>query len=244
MSTDGVSAEDVDVIVFDVNETLSDMRPLGAAFAAVGTPEQLAATWFAGILRDGFAAAVAGDNVPFARIAERGLIGLLATHGVDGPEQAVTSIMNALQALEVHPDVVPGIEALHGRADLVTLGNGSAATARGLLEGAGVVNAFARFLSVEDAPAWKPHRTAYAHAASTCDSPPERMLMVAVHPWDIHGAHAAGLRTAWIDRDGGRYPEYFTPPDLAVPDLVASPNGSATTCESWFVGLLARRPGQ
>lgn len=221
LSTDGLSAEDVDVIVFDVNETLSDMRPLGAAFAAVGATEALAATWFAGILRDGFAAAVAGDNLPFARIAERGLVGLLATHGANRPEQAATSIMDALQALEVHPDVAPGIEALYGRAELVTLGNGSEATARGLLERAGVVNAVARFLSVEDAPAWKPHRSAYAYAASACGTPPERMLLVAVHPWDIHGAHAAGLRTAWINRDGGPYPAYFTPPDVAAPDLLA-----------------------
>jgi 2-haloacid dehalogenase len=45
------------------------------------------------------------------------------------------------------------------------------------------------------------------------------MLLVAVHPWNIHGAHAAGMRTAWLNRHGGQYPAYFTTPDLQVPDL-------------------------
>jgi 2-haloacid dehalogenase len=42
------------------------------------------------------------------------------------------------------------------------------------------------------------------------------MLLAAVHPWDIHGAAEAGLRTAWVSRTGGPYPEYFRTPDLTV----------------------------
>jgi 2-haloacid dehalogenase len=43
--------------------------------------------------------------------------------------------------------------------------------------------------------------------------------MVAVHPRDIDGAARAGLRTAWIDRAGGPYPGYLTPPDHRVSSL-------------------------
>jgi 2-haloacid dehalogenase len=39
---------------------------------------------------------------------------------------------------------------------------------------------------------------------------------VAVHPWDLHGAAAAGLRTIWVNRHGQTYPEFFTAPDLTV----------------------------
>ena len=45
-------------------------------------------------------------------------------------------------------------------------------------------------------------------------------MLVAVHPWDIDGAARAGLATAWIDRTGAPYPEYFTAPDLAACSLV------------------------
>lgn len=211
--------ESVETIVFDVNETLSDMAPLGAAFAAVGAPEELAAIWFAGILRDGFAAALTGDNVPFAAIAQDSAVRLLTARHVEDVDDAVASIMAAMQALDVHPDVVPGIEALRSRAPLVTLSNGATTVARGLVVRAGILDAFARLLSVEDAPAWKPAASSYAYAADACGTVPERMLLVAVHPWDIHGAHAAGLRTAWINRDGGAYPSYLSPPDLEAPDL-------------------------
>jgi 2-haloacid dehalogenase len=42
------------------------------------------------------------------------------------------------------------------------------------------------------------------------------MLLVAVHPWDIHGASLAGLRTAWVNRSGAAYPSYFAAPDHVV----------------------------
>jgi len=42
------------VVVFDVNETLSDMAPMAERFAEVGAPELAARLWFAVLLRDGF----------------------------------------------------------------------------------------------------------------------------------------------------------------------------------------------
>ena len=43
------------VLLFDVNETLSNMSPMASRFVDVGAPAHLAATWFASLLRDGFA---------------------------------------------------------------------------------------------------------------------------------------------------------------------------------------------
>ena len=37
-------------MLFDVNETLSDMSPIGQRFVDVGAPAHLAATWFAALL--------------------------------------------------------------------------------------------------------------------------------------------------------------------------------------------------
>lgn len=209
------------MVVFDVNETLSDMSPLGEAFAAAGAPAHLARTWFAGILRDGFAITAAGGNAAFAEIAQDSLVRLLAESGDAVDDAAAGPIISAMRQLDVHPDVVPGVEALRGVAELVTLSNGSASVAEGLLERSGLREHFSDLLSVDDAPAWKPARSAYAYAAAETGHPAERMLLVAVHPWDIHGAHEAGLRTAWINRTGAQYPGYFSPPDLQAADLTA-----------------------
>ena len=70
------------VVVFDVNETLSDMTPVTEAFTDLGAPGHLAQVWFAALLRDGFAAAAAGGLVPFA---ELGREAPAAAPGVGGP---------------------------------------------------------------------------------------------------------------------------------------------------------------
>ena len=49
------------------------------------------------------------------------------------------------------------------------------------------------------------------------------MLLVAVHPWDIHGAARSGLRTAWLNRTGARYPSYFQAPDITISVLTELP---------------------
>jgi 2-haloacid dehalogenase len=212
----------ISVIVFDVNETLSDMSPMGQRFREVGAPDELAKLWFAILLRDGFALAASGDNGSFANIGADVLRGLLSRAELDRPlDAAVDHVMGGMKDLEVHPDVPDGIRALAAAGlRLVTLSNGSAQIAGTLFSGAGIRNEFESLLSVEDAPAWKPARSSYEYAAASTGTDASGMLLVAVHPWDIHGAARAGLRTAWLNRTGDRYPTYFEAPDFTVTALI------------------------
>lgn len=213
------------VIVFDVNETLSDMAPLGEAFAQVGAPRTLARLWFATLLRDGFALAASGGKASFASIGADALRTLLAAEGISGNlDTAVERVMAAMQNLSLHPDVPDGIRALAAAGHrLVTLTNGATANTDKLLVAGGVRDKFELLLSVEDAPAWKPAKAAYEYAATAAGADPSQMLLVAVHPWDIHGAAKSGLRTAWINRTGARYPSYFQSPDITIPALTGLP---------------------
>src|SRR5665647_1893539 len=134
------------LLVFDVNETLSDMSPLAARFEDVGAPAHLAQIWFAELLRDGFALTVSGVAEPFARL---------------GGEMLRVRLDD--QDLDLHPDVAEGLNALANLGiRLVTLSNGSAQLAQRLLDGAGVRHLFDRLLSVEEAGIWKPASGAYA----------------------------------------------------------------------------------
>lgn len=213
------------VVVFDVNETLSDMSPVGDTFADLGAPRHVAQVWFAALLRDGFAAAAMGGLVPFAELGREGVRPLLEEAvGLAGGEldQAVDRVMASFGGLALHPDVAPGVRALaDAGVRMVTLSNGSADIAERLLRRAGIREAFEHVLSVEDAGIWKPAADAYNYAADRCATTPQQMLMVAVHPWDLHGAAAAGLHTAWVertvaDRPPSRYPGYFRAPDHVV----------------------------
>ncbi|MDH2444479.1 haloacid dehalogenase type II [Amnibacterium sp. CER49] len=209
------------VIVFDVNETLSDLAPLAQRFADVGADPRTARIWFGEVLRDGFALTLAGTPVPFATLAAERARALLAGSDVDG---GVEHVLEGLRGLAVHRDVVPGIAALSGAGfRLVTLTNGATATAERLLGDAGVLPAFERLLSVEEtdaAGAWKPSPAAYRSAEHALGLPPERLLLVAVHPWDVHGAATAGWRTAWLDRRSEPYPVSMRQPDLRAAGLV------------------------
>jgi 2-haloacid dehalogenase len=213
------------VVVFDVNETLSDMSTLAGRFRDIGAPEQTDRVWFASLLRDAFALTAAGGTERFATFASAGLRGILTglplTRDLDA---AVEHVMDGFSALEVHPDVPDGVRALRNSGlRLVTLSNGSAGVADRLLTGAGLRDQFEQLLSVEDAGVWKPAPGSYAYAARTCGVDLAEMMLVAVHPWDIDGAARAGMTTAWINRTGRPYPEYFTAPTHTITALTDLP---------------------
>ncbi|WP_308468483.1 haloacid dehalogenase type II [Rathayibacter soli] len=208
----------VTVVVFDVNGTLSNMSAMADAFEAVGAPAASAKTWFAGLLRDGFVLSTVGESKPFAEVARTHLTAVLGSVPLNGPiDQAASFILERMRNLSLHPDVVEGIHSLTAAGlCLITLSNGPTDIAEKLLSDAGIRDEFSQLLSVEGSSSWKPAGPAYDVAFAASGLSPGELLLVAVHPWDIHGAHRVGMRTAWINRDDEPYPSYFTAPDLVA----------------------------
>lgn len=215
-----------EAIVLDVNETLTDMRPLGARLEQVGAPAHLLSTWFAATLRDGIALTLAGGYADFAPLAQATLTSLLSTEtGLrDTPEAAAEHVLAGIAELPLHDDVAPGVAALRAAGlRVIALTVGSAQTTARVLERGGVTPPLEHCLSVAEVRRWKPAREPYLHAAQVCGLEPGRLMLAAVHPWDIDGALRAGLRAAWIDRSGAgadRYPEPLQAPELTCPSLV------------------------
>ncbi len=210
-----------DLLVLDVNETLSDLAPMSAAFIDAGLDGAEVEAWFAGVLRDAFALTVLGDNPSFGEIATAALRVRLAAAGSPDPAAGAQRVMERFTGLNPHPDVVPGLQAIAatGRR-IVTLSNGSADVARALLGATPAGAAVEAYLSVADAGAWKPAARAYAHALDATSVPADRAMLAAVHPWDLEGARRAGLRTAWINRTGAPYPGHLSPADLEASSFV------------------------
>lgn len=212
------------VAFLDVNETLSDLAVLGERFEHVGAPRHLLPTWFASTLRDGIALAASGDYAEFQDVAHAVLRTLLA--GIPQlsapPEEAAEHIIAGMGALPVHPDVPPGIRALNeAGVRIATLTNGGAAVAKGLLERSGLDGLVERNLTVAEVRRWKPAREPYRHACRALGVAASDAVLIAVHPWDVHGAKRAGLRAGWLDRQGRAYPEVFEPPDATARDFPA-----------------------
>ena len=200
------------LVLFDVNETLSDLQPLRSRFEEVGAPGELLEVWFASTLRDGFALAAAGGYADFRTVAIGVLRGLLTR--VEGlthdPADAAQRVIAGFGELDVHPDVAEGMRKLaDAGVRMATLTNGAAEIAEKLLARAGLVELVERRLSVDDVRRWKPAPEPYLHATRELRVPVEQCVLIAVHPWDIDGAKRAGLQAGWLNRSGSPYPDFF-----------------------------------
>ncbi|HWJ31086.1 MAG TPA: haloacid dehalogenase type II [Gaiellaceae bacterium] len=206
------------VVLFDVNETLSNLEPLRSRFEDVGAPGELLEVWFASTLRDGFALTASGAYSDFRTVAVGVLTGLLAqidTLG-DDPGEAAEHVVSGFGELDVHPDIEQGMRKLSDAGvRMATLTNGSAEVAKKLLERAGLTELVEGRLSVEAVKRWKPAPEPYLYAARELGVPPDECALIAVHPWDIDGAKRAGLRGAWLNRTRSRYPSFFRRPDAS-----------------------------
>lgn len=210
----------MNTVVFDVNGTLSDLRPLAGRFEDLGAPAALMPAWFAATLRDGIALAAAGDRAPFADVAREALRTVWHQQ-VPGLKwdlaEAAGYVLAGFEDLGPHADVAPGARALATAGHrLVTLTNGSPGLTEGLLQRAGVRDLFWKLLGADESGHWKPRPEPYHYAARECGCPPADLTLVAVHPWDLHGAARAGLRTAYLNRDGTAYPSTFARPDHEI----------------------------
>lgn len=210
------------VLVFDVNETLSDLTPLRGRLAQVGAPADLFPVWFAGVLRDGFALTAAGEYADFADLARDGLRALLAAGSLQHDDTVIEHVLAGFTELDVHADVPTGIRTLHAAGfRLATMTNGSTAIAQALLDRADLTGYFEQLLDVRGPQRWKPAAEAYRYAVDAMGVTPQEAGLVAVHPWDVDGALSAGLTGIWLRRGAAdaAYPQAMRSPTLVGDDL-------------------------
>jgi 2-haloacid dehalogenase len=212
------------VAILDVNETLSDLSPLGERFEEVGAPRHLLPSWFASTLRDGIALTASGRYAPFEDVARDAARTLLAAVPELRPplDEAAEHVVAGFAALSPHPDVPAGLRRLRDAGlRVATLTNGSATSTESLLERAGLSELVERCLDVAEAGRWKPAPEPYEHACRILRVEVGDAVLIAAHPWDVHGAKTAGLRGAWLDRRDLPYPDVFVSPDVSAGDLPA-----------------------
>ena len=203
-------------VVFDIFGTLFSLEPLGERLERAGLPRSSLDLLFARTLRDAFALEVAGDFHRFREVMAGSMQVLMAASGRQSEVETIGRALDAFTELPPFPDVRPAFELLRERGIRVaTLGNGSAATVRNLLERAGLGQLVEAVLSIEDAKHWKPHAAAYQYAERKLGLEPDRLALVAAHAWDVQGAKRAGWRAAWVSR----LEKYFHPA-MAACDVV------------------------
>lgn len=111
-------------------------------------------------------------------------------------------LMHAYRRLPAFADVTPALTELHERGQRVfAFSNGSTSAVKGLLQHAGISDLFEGVVSVEALKTFKPDPAVYQHFLRQTVSDPERSWLVSGNCFDIIGADAVGMRTAWVRRD-------------------------------------------
>lgn len=210
------------VLIFDVNETLLDLTPLRTSVEnSLGGREGLLSLWFSTMLHYSLVDTLTDNYHDFGEIGAAALMMVAESHEIElDPETARQSIVEAITTLPAHADVVSTLEALAVNGfRIVSLTNSSRKGVAAQFEYAGISHLFERRFSVEDVRAFKPDPRTYKWVLEELGIKPDEALMVAAHAWDLAGAKAIGLQTAFIRRPGAVLYPNTSRPDYVVENL-------------------------
>ena len=132
-------------------------------------------------------------------------------------EDAVRALAASGRELDPWPDSVAGLDRIARHFPVVGLSNASPPALTHISARAGL--RWHQVLSAEAAQTYKPHPDVYRLAIANAGCPPDRLLMVAAHAWDLRGAKAVGMRTAYVERPVGDPPGPTDSFDLFVAGL-------------------------
>ncbi|MFC3551350.1 HAD family hydrolase [Lysobacter cavernae] len=119
--------------------------------------------------------------------------------------------------VEFYPDALPALARLAARVPLAAVSNGNADLAR-----IGVSHHFAFQLGSREHGTAKPDASIFHAACAQLGVAPHQVLHVGDHvDLDVVGAHHAGLRSCWLNRDGATWPHAQLRPDLEFTTLAA-----------------------
>ena len=213
-------------IGFDIYGTLVDPLDMNEHLRPIvgeGIADRFSELWRNKQLEYTFRRAVMRQYQDFGVCNRQALVHTAGVLGVDLTDEEQERLIEEYQGLRPFPDVIPGIEALKSKAHtLVAFSNGVEATARTLLERAGVLGHLHGMISVDDVKTFKPDPEVYRYLARRLGTEPSETWLVSSNPFDVIGAKAAGLSAAWIQRKpDAPFDPWEIEPDLVAPDLEA-----------------------
>lgn len=208
------------VLVFDVNETLLSLDPIGIELEKVFGAAPPMGEWFSRMLHGSLVANELDSYRSFAEVGVEALLTVAAKHGLAMSGEDAQQVVGVMRELPPHPEVYNAMERLFD-ADLrlIALTNSSSEAANAQIENAGLHPFIQRVFSVEEVGRFKPNPAPYMHVARTLGVAIDEIVMVAAHDWDCAGALAAGAKAAFIKRPGVVWGIANAPPALIFPDL-------------------------
>jgi 2-haloacid dehalogenase len=208
------------ICVFDVNETLLDLRALDPHFARVFGDAGVRQAWFTQMLQCAFVTTITGMYRDFGTAGAAALAMVAQRRGVTLSQEDSGAILSEMRRLPPHPEVPESLERLRQAGlRLVTLTNSTEQVARAQMASAGLSDYFEQIFSADAAGRLKPAPEAYRLVAERLGVAVGDLRLIAAHSWDVAGALRAGCAAAFVARPGMVLDPLFEPPDIVGGNL-------------------------
>ncbi len=210
------------VLVFDVNETLLDIRALEPHFEKAFGSALVMREWFSTLLLYSMTVTLGGIYKTFGEVAGAALDMTARSRNATLTAEDRAAILATITKLPAHPEVAESLTRLkQAEFRMVTLTNSAPAAVKAQMESSGLTKYFEKLLSVDAVKKFKPAPEPYREAGRVVGVPTSGLCMVAAHAWDIAGAMAAGCTAAFIARPGKVLFPLAPAPRFTGPDLTS-----------------------
>ncbi|HEA30978.1 MAG TPA: haloacid dehalogenase type II [Leeuwenhoekiella sp.] len=191
------------LLIFDVNETLLDLKPLEQKIIEALDEKMAFQLWFRMLLHYSLVETTSQHYADFNKIGQATLKMIAQQLGKNLSDDRITQILSTIKELPAHPDVEEGLTQLSKQGfEFAALTNGSLRTVKDQLHFAKIDHFFKGIYSVDAVQKYKPHSETYAHVLNVMNTEKENAMLVAAHSWDVTGAQRAGLQTCFVERPG------------------------------------------
>jgi 2-haloacid dehalogenase len=208
------------LLIFDVNETLLNLKPLKECVNAKLNSTLAFDLWFPELLQYAMVETLTDTYRDFGDIGAATLEMTAQQLSVSLSEQEIKDTLSIITQLQPHPDVMEGLDQLSAQGfRLVALTNGGQSSLEQQMQFSQLESYFDSLYSVEAVKCFKPHPKTYRYVLSKEEALPSEAMLIAAHAWDIIGAQREGLQTAFVQRPGKFLYSKSPRPSLVVKDL-------------------------
>ncbi len=207
-------------VLFDMNGTLLDPSTLSAHLPSPLDTESAALGLLDDSIGQSMVDTLVGRTRPFGEYLAAATARRLRLTGVADTEELVDETVAAVRQMPAFDEVPGALDRLHNagvRLGVIT--NSATAVAEDALLYAGVRDHFEGVVGSDFPGVFKPDPRVYRVGMERLGVTPEQAYFVAAHGWDTHGAHAVGLRTAWVSRKEQLLLDSYAAPDVSGRDL-------------------------
>jgi len=215
------------VLAFDVYGTLIDPfhmeEHLRAAFGEKA--KEASELWRSKQIEYSFRRALMKKYRNFDTCTAQALRFVSAQLGIALSEEEREKLFSKYLQLPAYPDVTGALDELGSQGfTIAACSNGTESAVRGLLDHAGVLPRFSKIVSADLIRTFKPDPAVYEHLVAELRTRREMVWLISSNSFDVIGAKACGLRTAWVQRDQKRmFDPWEFEPDLVIHGLSELP---------------------